>query len=104
MISYAKFKEIYANLNSKWETESRICFKNKKNDYMIIKYDNYLTFQRCGNIQEQSGEIKFNTLDELYNSKTIDNIILKEEWHNIEDITPNLEITQEVIDLIKKLD
>ena len=53
---------------------------------MIIKYDNYLTFQRCGNIQEQSGEIKFNTLDELYNSKTIDNIILKEEWHNIEDI------------------
>lgn len=86
MISYVKFKEIFDSLNPKWEAEIEIRFKNRKNSYMIIKYDNCITFQRCGKIEEQSNEIKFESLDELYNTKTIDDITLKEEWDNIDDI------------------
>lgn len=86
MISYLKFKEIFDNINPNRESEIEIYFKNKKNTYMIIKYKDYITFQRCGIKEEQSGEIKFTSLDELYNSQTIDSIILKDEWINIEDI------------------
>lgn len=86
MISYLKFKELFDKLDSNCEPEIEVYFKNKESNYMIIKYNNYITFQRCGKKEEQSGEIKFNSLDELYNNETIDNIILKNEWNNIEDI------------------
>ena len=36
---------------------------------MIIKYPVYISFQRCGNQEEQSGEIKYKSLDILYNSR-----------------------------------
>lgn len=86
MISYLKFKEIFDSIDSKSETEIEFIFKDKKNYYMIIKYNDYITFQRCGTDEEQSGEIKFTSLDELYNTQTIDGIVLKNEWNNIEDI------------------
>lgn len=86
MISYPKFKEIFDNIDSNREPEIEFYFKNRKNNYMIIKYNDYVTFQRCGIKEEQSGEIKFKSLDELCNSQTIDNIILINEWNNIEDI------------------
>lgn len=86
MISYPKFKEIFDNIDSNREPEIEFYFKNRKNTYMIIKYNDYVTFQRCGIKAEQSGEIKFKSLDELCNSQTIDNIILINEWNNIEDI------------------
>ena len=86
MISYKKFKEIFDNLDANREPEIEIYFKNKENNYMIIKYKEYVTFQRCGKKEEQSGEIKFKSLDELASSKTIDDIILINEWVNIEDI------------------
>lgn len=86
MISYEKFKEIFNIIDSKREPEMEFYFKNRKNTYMIIKYNDYVTFQRCGRFEEQSGEIKFKSLDELYNSHTIDNIVLKKEWNNIKDI------------------
>lgn len=86
MISYIKFKEIFDNIDSNREPEIEFYFKGRKNTYMIIKYNDYITFQRCGTKEEQSGELKFESLDVLYNSRTIDNIILKEEWDKIEDI------------------
>lgn len=86
MISYIKFKEIFDNIDSYREPEIEIYFKDKKNTYMIIKYNNYITFQRCGTKEEQSGELKFESLDVLYNSRTIDNIILKDAWDKIENI------------------
>lgn len=84
MISYLKFQELFDAC--KGEPEIEIIFQNRKQTYMIIKYEDYITFQRCGSKEEQSGEIRFGSLDELYHTKTIDDIILKEEWENIEDI------------------
>lgn len=81
MISYEEFKRIYNTIPG--EPEFRIYLKNK--EYMIIKYEDYVTFQRCGTV-DGSGEIKYSTLDELYNSKSIDNICLKEDWNLIDDI------------------
>lgn len=86
MISYQKFKEIYDNIDSNREPEIEFYFKNRKNTYMIIKYNDYVTFQKCGMKEEQIGEIEFESLDELCSSQTIDNIILINEWNNIEDI------------------
>lgn len=85
MITYQKFKEVFDNIDSNSEPEIELYFNNRDNTYMIIKYSDFITFQRCGN-NEQSGEIKFSTLDELYNTKTIDDIVLKDEWDNISDI------------------
>lgn len=89
MISYLKFKELFDKLDSNCEPEIGVYFKNKKCNYMIIKYNDFISFQSCGKKEEKSGEIKFNSLDELYNNETIDNIALKNEWNNIEDILIN---------------
>lgn len=82
MITYGKFKELYESLFP--NEDITIVFKNKKEKYIIVKYDNGVTFQRIG--QNPSGEIRFNTIDELYINRTIDEIILREEWTNIVDI------------------
>lgn len=86
MIDYRKFKEIFEAIDSYNEPEIELYFKDKNNHYMIIKYSDYITFQRCGVKEKLSKEIKFKSLDELYNAKTIDDICLKSEWENIEDI------------------
>ncbi len=86
MISYLKFKEIFDNIDANREPEIEFYFKNRKSTYMIIKYNDYVTFQRCGTKEEQSGEIKYKSLDELCNNQTIDDIILINEWDSIEDI------------------
>lgn len=96
MITYEKFKKIIDNLDSNREPEIEIYFNNKDYNYMIIKYSDHITFQRCGKKKDQSGEIRFNSLDELYNVKTIDEIILKEEWKNITDIL--IDCTFSVVD------
>ena len=65
------------------EAELSLTFKNKSNEYMIIIYDDHCSFQRCGSLQEQSGEYNYKTLDELYKAQQIDNIILERDWNNI---------------------
>ena len=65
------------------EAELSLTFKNKSNEYMIIIYDDHCSFQRCGSLQEQSGEYDYKTLDELYKAQQIDNIILERDWNNI---------------------
>lgn len=81
MINIETFNKIYEKI--KGEPEFSIYINNSQ--YMIIKYRDYVTFQRCG-INDRSGEIKYNTLEELYNSTTIDKICLKKDWHKIKDI------------------
>ncbi|MCH5320336.1 MAG: hypothetical protein J1E36_01135 [Eubacterium sp.] len=54
------------------------------NYYMIIGYDDHYSFQRCGD--NKSGEINFSSLDDLYQSVTIDGICLKSDWDKIEDM------------------
>ena len=49
--------------------------------YMIIGYEGFVTFQGNG-----SGEIRFESLDELYNTKTIDGIYLARDWDRIEEM------------------
>lgn len=78
-----QFKEIFSKLTG--EPELEIHLKNYESIYMIIKYDNYVTFQRCG-IKDGSGEIKFKDIDELLESDTIDNINLKRDFNKIENI------------------
>lgn len=65
------------------EAELSLTFKNKSNEYMIIIYNDHCSFQRCGSLQEQSGEYDYKTLDELYKAQQIDNIILERDWNNI---------------------
>lgn len=67
------------------EPEVTIKFKNVNSQYMIIKYKDYYTFQRCG-INDDSGEICFKSFYLLINTNTIDNINLKRDWNNIEEI------------------
>lgn len=83
MVTYEQFKKIFESLNG--EPEIAIYFKNRPHEYMLIKYVDHVTFQRCGD-EKASGEIEFLSLDELYNSRTIDDICLKDDWDKIEDI------------------
>ena len=75
MITYNQFKKLYNNL--KHETEIEIYFKNNE-QYMIIKYDNHLTFGKENGIKEKIK--KYSSIDELYNS------FLNEKWNDITDI------------------
>ena len=52
--------------------------------YMIIGYEGYVTFQRCG--QPGSGEIQFDSLEELYYAETVDGICLAKDWNRIEEM------------------
>ena len=69
-VSYKLFKKIFNNLRG----EPEITFKISNKEYMLIKCENYVTFQ------ENTMEIKYNSLDELYD------LVLKEKWNEIEDI------------------
>ena len=71
MISYDKFKELFNAIPG--EPEFKLYFKNTDDTYWIIKYENYVTFQKS-------------SLDELYNSTLIDDICLKNDWNKISDI------------------
>jgi hypothetical protein len=87
MISYTQFKELLNKIEP--NTELEILFKNISNKYMIIKYENNYTFQRCGSLEEQSGEMPFDSLEAILTTKTIDDINIKDNWNNIKDIVIN---------------
>ncbi len=86
-VTYATFKKIYELFPG--EPEFCIYFEDKDDEYMIIKYDDGPTFQRCGTSEIASGEIKFKSLDELFNTTTIDSITLKNDWKKIKHIFEN---------------
>lgn len=79
MIDYEKFEELYAAISG--EPEFEFHFSNTKDTYWLIKYADYVTFQKS-----YSNEKKYKNLDELYNATLDDNINLKRDWENITDI------------------
>ena len=83
MVSYESFKKVFDILEG--EPEIEVFFKNTNNTYMIIKYRDRVTIAKVAD-ELNRGEIKYKTLDELYNSTTIDGINLKNDWNNIKDI------------------
>jgi len=90
MIKYT-FEEIKRLLlksinEHKCEAELSLIFIDNPNEYMIIIYEDHCSFQRCGNIENKSGEYNYATLDELYRAKQIDDIILERDWDKIMDI------------------
>ena len=81
------FEEIKIRLNelvkNNFEPELSLFMYGK--EYMIIAYEDHCSFQRCG-FNNGSGEVNYINLEELYNAETIDNIQLKRNWNDIEDI------------------
>lgn len=72
------------------EPEIWINFSDRKNDYMIIAFEDKCSFQRCATQGRRkydgSGELFYKTLDELYETETVDGILLKRDWDKITDI------------------
>lgn len=83
-ITYLEFKnELEDMMQIGIELEFPFLLNNKK--YMILGYKNKVSFQRLGdNEGDQSEEVFFKTLDELYNTETIDGILLKRDWNQME--------------------
>ena len=77
MIDYEYFKRIFNAI--KGEPEFNVTFKNNKDVYMLIKYDEYVTYTKVSD-EINIKEVKYKDLDELYN------IVLINCWSNIEDI------------------
>jgi len=86
MITFDEFKLIYESAPG--EPEFEIYFYDKEKSYMIIKYNNCVSFQRCG-ITDGSGEIYYPNLTVLYNTELIDGICLCDCWDDIETIIFN---------------
>ncbi|MDE6030892.1 MAG: hypothetical protein K2G32_04655 [Oscillospiraceae bacterium] len=55
-------------------------------EYMIIGFDGKCSFQRCGARGTGSGEFYYKSLDELYETETVDGIVLKRDWNKITEI------------------
>lgn len=67
------------------ESEPEIPFLLNEKKYMIIGFSDGVSFQRFGdNVGDQSGEVFFKTLDELYHTETIDGVLLERDWERIE--------------------
>lgn len=84
MITFEELKNA-ALQNACLEPEISIDFSDKERQYMIIVYEDRVTFQRCG-AYDGSGEIPFASLDELYETEAVDGILLKRDWDKITDI------------------
>lgn len=85
-VTFEQFKKVFDKIPG--EPEFTIKFKNKSQQYMIIKYDGYVTFQRCSD-PDNRGEIKYQSITSLYESNLIDDICLKRDWNEIETVILN---------------
>ena len=95
-VSYEKFIEVF-NVVPR-EPEFEFYFDHIKDSYMLIKYAHKVSFQRCGYSDEMikeyglpadsrgSGEVFYNSFEELYATKSVDGICLRDKWDNITDI------------------
>lgn len=89
MVTFERFKEVVKKILDDfpgWEPEIVLYFSDRPDkEYMIIVYGDECTFQRCGT-NDGSGEIWYKSLDELYESETVDGILLKRDWNKITEI------------------
>ena len=94
MISFERLKTLAEKSVSRdEEPEIWIRFSDKPNDYMIIAFEDKCSFQRCstphrGEYREYngSGELFYKSLEELYETETVDGILLKRDWGKITNI------------------
>ncbi len=97
MLGFEEFTNLYNAAQG--EPEFEICFTNQKKTYMIIKYDDHVSFQRCG-VDDGSGEFDYPSLEELYQTESVDGIRLRDKWDGIETIiadgTYDLSIQEEL--------
>ena len=86
MITYGQFKELYDAIGG--EPEFPLCFEGRPDDeYMIIKYDDGPTFQKCfdgGYLGDR--EKKFASLNALYHATMPDGICLEKDWGRLKTI------------------
>jgi len=101
MISFEEFENLFYRASG--EPEFEVIFRSNSRTYMIIKYDDHVSFQRCG-LYDGSGESNYFTLRELYKAELIDEIKLKDMWNEIEtiiaDATFDLSLPSELADFI----
>lgn len=93
MITFERLKELAGNEVARGaEPEIQINFSDKTNDYMIIAFEDKCSFQRCASSgwkrggYDGSGEVFYRSLDELYETETVDGILLKRDWDKITSI------------------
>lgn len=86
MITFEQLKKLAENnVSQGGEPEISLNFSDKRSEYMIIAFEGRCSFQRCG-AHDGSGELFYDTLDELYETETVDGILLKRDWNKITDI------------------
>lgn len=91
MITFERLKMLAENdVSQGGEPEIWLNFSDKKNAYMIIALKGKCSFQRCSTQgrkpRDGSGEFFYKSLDELYESETVDGILLKRDWDKITEI------------------
>ena len=86
MIDYTTFRIIYNAFPC--QSEFELYFKNTIRAYMIIKYTDHVSFQRCG-LQDGSQETEYSDLDKMFHTRPVDGIYLKNDWNKIEGILVN---------------
>ncbi len=79
MISFETFSKSFDLLGC---CEIELIFDNTNETYIIVKYDDYVTFVRCG---EETEEIPFKSFDELVSTKTIDDLLIIEDGKHVKD-------------------
>lgn len=62
--------------------EPELCIRIKGNEYMIIPLKDKISFQWIG----KTNEFYYKSVEELFNSKLINGLILNEDWEELEDI------------------
>lgn len=85
IMTYERFVEVLNNIP--FEPEFEIYLRNCDDTYMVIKYENRVSFQKCGD--NVSGEEYFDDFNELYNAQTIAGVCLRERWNDIQSIVVN---------------
>lgn len=94
MVTFEQLKALAENnVAQGGEPEIWINFSDRKNDYMLIAFDGRCSFQRCATPgwnkygeYDGSEESFYSTLDELYETETVDGILLKRDWDKITNI------------------
>ena len=79
MIGFEDFSQVFGSAQG--EPEFEIYFKGLEKTYMIIKYDDHVSFQ-----SDRSGEVNYPSLQELYQTVSVDGICLKDKWNDIDTI------------------
>ncbi len=64
------------------KTEPELCFTINGNTYMIIPLNDKISFQWLSHIDE----FYFKSVEELFSSNLINNIILNRDWSKVEEI------------------